>query len=172
MGGGALFDVGCYCLDIARTAFGKEPTAVTAKSLYDPETGIDTTTTALLEFGSEGIALIDCSFSLTFRASYEIVGSEASISVPRFLLGGLRSGGKPEAGNYKLSYAGETEDRISEAGNMYVGEVEAMSAKLLGIDSVLLPAEDSLRNMESLDAVAASARSGQEDAAVTLFGFI
>ncbi|MGI4792375.1 MAG: Gfo/Idh/MocA family protein [Janthinobacterium lividum] len=162
MGGGALFDVGCYCLNIARMAFGTEPTAVTAKSIYDPDTGIDTTTTALLEFGTDGMALIDCSFSLTFRASYEIVGSEASISVPRFLLGGLRSGGKPEAGNYKLSYAGETEERVSEAGNMYVGEVEAMTAKLLGKDSVLLSAEDSHRNMKALDAVAASARSGQK----------
>ncbi len=162
MGGGALFDVGCYCVNIARMAFGTEPTAVTAKSLYDPETGIDTTTTALLEFGSDGMALIDCSFSLTFRASYEIVGSEASVSVPRFLLGGLRSGGKPEAGDYKLSWAGETEDRTSQSGNMYVGEVEAMSCRLLGQDSFLLPPTDSLNNMNALDAIAASARSGQK----------
>ena len=162
MGGGALFDVGCYCVNIARMAFGTEPTAVTAKSLYDSQTGIDTTTTALLEFGTDGIALIDCSFSLTFRASYEIVGSEASVSVPRFLLGGLRSGGKPESGDYKLSYAGETEDRKSKSGNMYAGEVEAMSCRLLGEDSFLLPAPDSLHNMNALDAIAASARSGQK----------
>ena len=162
MGGGALFDVGCYCLNIARMAFGTEPTAVTAKSLFDPETGIDTTTTALLEFGADGMALIDCSFSLSFRAAYEIVGSEASISVPRFLLGGLRAGGKPEAGDYTFSKGGETEERISKSGNMYAGEVEAMSARLLGKDSFLLPATDSLHNTNVLDAVAASARSGQK----------
>ena len=162
MGGGALFDVGCYCVNIARMAFGTEPTAVTAKSLYDPETGIDTTTTALLEFGSDGMALLDCSFSLSFRATYEIVGSDASVSVPRFLLGGLRAGGKPEAGDYTLSRGGETEERVSQAGNMYASEVHAMSCRLLGQEGFLLSAADSLRNMHALDAVAASARSGQK----------
>ncbi len=163
-GGGALFDVGCYCVHIARTAFGAEPTAATAKSLYDPNTGIDTTTTALLEFGTAGMALIDCSFSLSFRASYEIVGSDASVSIPRFLLGGLRAGGKPEVGEYTLSYTGQTEERASQAGNMYAGEVAALSRRLLGQDSPLLPAADALRNMNALDAIAASARSGQKTA--------
>jgi xylose dehydrogenase (NAD/NADP) len=162
MGGGVLFDIGCYCINIARMAFGTEPTAATAKSLYDPETGIDTTTTALLEFGNTGMALIDCSFSLSFRASYEIVGSAASVSVPRFLLGGLRAGGRPEAGDYRLSRGGDTENFVSAAGNMYAGEVEAMTARLLGNEGFLLSAADSLRNMNALDAVAASARSGQK----------
>ena len=161
-GGGALFDVGCYCVNIARMAFGTEPTAVTAKSMYDPETGIDTTTTALLEFGAAGMALIDCSFSLSFRASYEIVGSDASVSVPRFLLGGLRAGGKPEVGDYKLSRGGDTEDKTSAPGNMYAAEVEAMSCRLLGQESFLLPPTDALHNMNALDAIAASARSGQK----------
>lgn len=162
MGGGALFDVGCYCLNIARMAFGLEPTAVTAKSLYDPATGIDTTTTALLEFGTDGMALIDCSFSLSFRASYEIVGSEASVSVPRFLLGGIRAGGQPEAGDYRISGGGESVDRLSAAGNMYSAEIAAFSGRLLGKEVFLLSSEDSLRNMTALDAVAASARSGQK----------
>ena len=162
MGGGALFDVGCYCVNIARMAFGAEPTAATAKSLFDPQTGVDTTTTALLEFGTAGMALIDCSFSLSFRASYEIVGSDASVSIPRFLLGGLRSGGKPEAGEYRLSYAGESEERVSKAGNMYSGEVEALSCRLLGQANFLLPPTDALHNMNAIDAIAASARSGQK----------
>ena len=162
MGGGALFDVGCYCLDIARLAFGREPTAVTAKSIYDPATGIDTTTTALLEFDGGGMALIDCSFSLSFRATYEIVGSEASVSVPRFLLGGLRAGNKPEAGDYYESRGGVDTAHQSSAGNMYVGEVEAFSRRLRGEDAFLLPASDALSNMRAIDAVAASARSGQK----------
>ena len=162
MGGGALFDVGSYCLNIARMAFGREPTAVTAKSLYDPQTGIDTTTTALLEFDSGGMALIDCSFSLSFRATYEIVGSRASVRVPRFLLGGIRAGGIPEAGEYCLSRGGKDENHHSPSANMYASEVEAMSRRILGEDVFLLSAEDGLNNMRALDAVAASARTGQK----------
>ncbi len=162
MGGGALFDVGCYCIHIARRAFGREPTVVTAKSLYDPQTGIDTTTTALMEFDGGGIALLDCSFSLSFRATYEIVGSEASVTVPNFLLGGQTSADQAEAGDYCLSRGGEDEERRSQAGSMYVAEVEAMSRRILGEDVFLLTAEDGLDNMRALDAVAASARTGQK----------
>ncbi len=61
-----------------------------------------------------------------------------------------------------MTYGGETEDRTSPSGNMYVGEVEAMSCRLLGEDSFLLPPTDSLHNMNALDAIAASARSGQK----------
>ncbi len=162
MGGGALFDVGCYCVHIARRVFAREPTAVTAKSLYDPQTGIDTTTTALMEFDGGGIALLDCSFSLSFRATYEVVGSDASITVPNFLLGGQAAGDHAEAGDYCLSRGGEDEERRSQAGSMYVSEVEAMSRRIQGEDVFLLPAEDGLRNMRALDAVAASARTGQK----------
>ena len=162
MGGGALFDVGCCCIHIARHVFAREPTVVTAKSLYDPQTGIDTTTTALMEFDGGGIALIDCSFSLSFRATYEIVGSDASVIVPNFLLGGQAAGDQAGAGDYRLSRGGVDEEHRSQAGSMYVAEVEAMSRRILGEDVFLLTAEDGLNNMRALDAVAASARSGQK----------
>ena len=162
MGGGALFDVGCYCIHVARRAFAQEPVRVTAKSQYDPQTGIDTTTLALMEFEGGGMAMIDCSFSLSFRATYEVVGSEGSISVPRFLLGGIRAGGQPEAGDYVVSRHGQAESRQSAAGNMYRSEVEAFSQRVQGKDVFLLTAEDAVRNMRALDAVAASARTGQK----------
>lgn len=162
MGGGALFDVGCYCLHIARRAFGREPTAVTAKSLYDKSSGIDTTTTALLEFGGEGMALIDCSFALSPRATYEIVGSEASVSVPRFLMGGAEAGAASDTGGYCVSRGGEDTEYQSPPGNMYVNEVDALSQSILGEDVFLLSAEDAVANMRALDAVAVSARTGQK----------
>ena len=162
MGGGALFDVGCYCVHIARHAFGREPTAVTAKSLRDAETGIDTTTTALIEFDGGGMALIDCSFALSFRAAYEIVGSRGAVSVPRFFLSGQAAGIEPETGEYCLSRGGTDEERETAPGNMYIGEIEAMSRRILGEDVFLLPPADAVANMRALDAVAASARSGQK----------
>lgn len=162
MGGGALFDVGCYCLHIARRAFGTEPTVVTAKSLFDPVVGIDTTTIALMEFQGGGMALIDCSFSLSQRAAYEIVGSEGSLGVPRFLLGGQAAGTGMEAGEYCLSQNGQDTVHHSRPGNMYVGEIEALSCRILGEDVFYLPPEDAVGNMRLLDAVALSARSGQK----------
>ena len=162
MGGGALFDVGCYCVHIARRAFALEPTAVTAKSLYDPKNGVDTTTTALIEFDGGGIALIDCSFSLSERATYEVVGSEGAVQVPRFLLGGPAAGDQAETGGFCISRGGEDEERESPRGNMYVAEIDALSRRIQGEDVFLLTAQDAVNNMRALDAVAASARTGQK----------
>ena len=162
MGGGALFDVGCYCVHLARRAFAREPTAVTAKSLYDPGSQVDTTTAALMEFGSDGIGLIDCSFSLSFRATYEVVGSKGSILVPNFLLGGPAAGDLEETGEFCVSRGGQDEERQSPMGNMYVAEIDALSRRIAGEDVFLLSAEDAVHNMRALDAVAASARTGQK----------
>ena len=162
MGGGALFEIGCYCLHIARQAFGTEPTVVTAKSLYDPQLGIDTTTTALMEFADGGMALIDCSFSQTQRVAYEIVGSSGSIYVSRFLLSSQVMGTGMEAGEYCLSQEGQTFLHQSPPGNMYLGEIDAMSRRIRGENVFLLPADDGVGNMRVLDAVATSARTGQK----------
>ena len=50
VGGGALFDIGCYSVNLSRMLFGAEPTAVEASVIRDPATGVDTLTSAILEF--------------------------------------------------------------------------------------------------------------------------
>lgn len=156
MGGGALFDVGCYCVHIARSAFGVEPTAVAATQLLDPQTGIDTTTTATLEFPDAHAAQIDCSFALDYRTQYEIVGSDGTLAVRRFKIGGA------DTGEYTISRRGNVETRSVPLGNMYVNEIEAMSRKIRGEDVFLLSAEDGLANMRVLDAVSDAAKTGQK----------
>lgn len=161
MGGGALLDVGCYCVNIARRVFRREPLAVTANSVYDEATGIDTTTTAQLEFSDGGTALIDCSFSLAFRATYEIVGSEASLTAPRFLLG------PDETAEYSITREGHpTETHSVAPGSMFEAEVDALSLRIRGEHAYVLPPEDGYNNMRVLDAIAASARSGERVALI------
>ena len=157
MGGGALLDVGCYCVNIARRIFRREPVAVTAHSVYDAETGIDTTTTAQLEFSDGGQALIDCSFSSTFRASYEIVGNAGSLTAPNFFL-------RPdETADYIFTREGQQPETCTVApGNMYEEEVDALSRRIRGENAYVLPAEDGYKNMRVLDAIAASARAGEK----------
>ena len=158
MGGGALLDVGCYCVHIARQAFGREPHSVSATAVYDTENGIDTTTTAQLEFDGGGVALIDCSFAMEFRASYEIVGDAGSILVARFF-----GDDREHDWEYTLSRSGqETKTVRAVRANMYVNEMDAMSRRIRGENVFLLPAEDGLANMRVLDAIAVSARQGEK----------
>jgi len=51
VGGGALYDIGCYALNTARFLFGREPARAVALCERDPDFGTDRLTTALVDFG-------------------------------------------------------------------------------------------------------------------------
>src|SRR6185437_15461196 len=49
-GGGALYDIGCYCINLSRLLFDGEPTGISAAVQRDPTTGVDVLASAVLEF--------------------------------------------------------------------------------------------------------------------------
>ena len=51
-GGGALMDIGCYPISVARFLFGAEPDDVQAIAHHDPVSGVDTLTSAIMRFGT------------------------------------------------------------------------------------------------------------------------
>jgi predicted dehydrogenase len=51
-GGGALYDIGCYAINVARLLFGGEPERVIGVSTLDPKSGCDNLTSAILDFGA------------------------------------------------------------------------------------------------------------------------
>jgi len=52
-GGGALLDIGCYCVSFAQAVTGREPVGVNASAHFDPATGVDLTLTGTLEFAPD-----------------------------------------------------------------------------------------------------------------------
>ena len=75
--GGALMDVGCYCVSGARLLAG-EPERVYGEQVVGPS-GVDTRLTGLLRFPDEVIAEIDCALDLPERDELEAIGEEGSI---------------------------------------------------------------------------------------------
>ena len=61
MGGGALYDVGCYPISLARYITGQEPAAVTAQAHWG-KSGVDDSVVATLEFPGDVLAVINCGF--------------------------------------------------------------------------------------------------------------
>lgn len=156
MGGGSLLDVGCYCVHIARKAFGSEPTSVTAHSEIDPESKVDTTTTAQLIFPS-GLAMIDCSFSMANRSTYEIVGTEGSITVPLVFVA------SDMPGEFVVNRTGEPSETVRTAAcDMFAAEIDQFSSAVRTLPNRLLGPEDAVANMVVLDAIASSARSERQ----------
>jgi len=51
VGGGALYDIGCYAVNTSRYLFGREPLRAVALIERDPDFGTDRLTSGLLDFG-------------------------------------------------------------------------------------------------------------------------
>ena len=80
VGGGSLWDVGCYPVSISRRIAGEEPADVAAFARFD-ERGVDRTFVGQLRFPSGLLAHFESGFEAPDRQRYEIVGSEATLVV-------------------------------------------------------------------------------------------
>jgi len=79
-GGGALMDIGCYCIDLSRMLFGSEPSSVRGSVTRDPVTGVDIVTSGMLGF-AEGTATFTCSTRVEPDQRVHLYGSAGRISI-------------------------------------------------------------------------------------------
>ena len=79
LGGGALLDVGCYCVHGARQLAG-EPEHVEAQAVI-ASTGVDVRITGTLRFPGDVLGVFDAAFDLPRRSALEVVGSEGAITL-------------------------------------------------------------------------------------------
>ena len=79
-GGGALFDIGCYAVNLSRMLFDGEPTRVAASMRRDPASGVDVLTSAILDFDA-GIASFTCSTRTETDQRVHIYGTDGRISI-------------------------------------------------------------------------------------------
>lgn len=154
MGGGALWDVGCYPLSYARAVLGAEPVEVFAWQELG-ETGVDEVFTAQLRFPGDVYAQFDCSFILPFRATMEIVGTQGRIFVPTPYKPGVKE-------LIEISHANGKVQTIDVKGQpLYSGEVEDMAAAVLDGKTPRVSLADSRANVAAILALFESARSGK-----------
>ncbi|MCD6049597.1 MAG: oxidoreductase domain protein [Verrucomicrobia bacterium] len=84
LGGGALYDIGIYCINAARYLFRNEPVEVFA---FDASNGeprfaeVPEMTSAILRFPGDRLASFTCSFGAADTAVYTIVGTEGVLTV-------------------------------------------------------------------------------------------
>lgn len=81
LGGGSLWDVGCYPISLVRLAAQECPTRVHAIAQWT-STGIDNAMIATLEFASGLLAQISCSFATAVHRSAMIVGDAGVVETP------------------------------------------------------------------------------------------
>jgi len=81
MGGGSLWDVGCYGVSVARWLLGGEPTTVSALADYG-ESGVDINFVGTLRFASGALAVIESSFKAALQQTFSVIGEDGAIELP------------------------------------------------------------------------------------------
>jgi len=80
IGGGGLYDIGCYPITLSRLIFGEEPTRVIGLIEDDPDFGTDRLTSAILEYPS-GQATFTCSTQLVPYQRMHILGTTGRVEI-------------------------------------------------------------------------------------------
>lgn len=79
-GGGALFDIGCYSVNLSRMLFGTEPMRVQGLVRRDEQLGIDVSTSGILEFPG-GVATFTCAIRSEPDQRVHVYGTRGRISI-------------------------------------------------------------------------------------------
>jgi D-xylose 1-dehydrogenase (NADP+, D-xylono-1,5-lactone-forming) len=150
--GGALMDVGCYCVSGSRLATGAEPVSVYGQA-WVGETGTDWVFTGSLRFPGDVLAIFDCGTALTERDELEVMGSEGSLFLD-----------DPFHANQPVIEQrrdGRVERIELEPADSYRLELENLSRAIRGEAELLLGREDALGQARALEALHRSAETGE-----------
>jgi predicted dehydrogenase len=169
LAGGALMDVGCYCLNFARLFAGAEPIGVTCAGNVH-ETGVDDHTAGLLTFPGGLLATFACAMTVQADNTATLCGDEGFIEIP--------IPWKPPADNAVYTIAHSTPPRqdltgprppsmtgaappretrtVSTGGvGLYGVEADDFAATVLDGTPATVPPADTIGNMRLLDQIRA-----------------
>ena len=78
--GGAMMDVGCYCVNGIRVVTGAEPERVSAEQIVGPS-GVDVAFAGTMRMGGVVLGQFECSFITQHRDELEVIGEDGSLFV-------------------------------------------------------------------------------------------
>ena len=156
-GGGALLDLGCYSTSVARWLMGGEPTHAQGQAVYHSG-GVDLHFVGTLRFPDGGLATLEASFTSALQQTYTVVGSEGAIELPHDAFIPW-----DKDAQYTMREADEEEGRqqVVPGADEYQLMVEHFGDAILGRTSLAFSPQDSVHNMQVLDALAEAARTGR-----------
>ena len=147
--GGALMDVGCYCVSAARLVAG-EPVAVTGQQVTGE---VDVRFTGTLSFPGDVLGHFDCGVDTAGRAELEVVGSEGTLL--------LRDPFHSLEPVIEVRDADGSVERVEvEQDNPYACELRDFAAAVAGSRAPRLGREDAVGQARAIAALYESAASG------------
>ena len=148
--GGALMDVGCYCVSGSRLLAG-EPERVFG--VASTESGVDVAFAGTMSFPGEVVIQFDCGLKLPLRDELEAIGTEGSI-----FLDDPWHARKPVI---ELRRQDGVEEIVLEPVDSYRLELENLADAIEGRGELRLGREDALGQARTIDALYRSAETGE-----------
>ena len=159
-GGGALYDIGCYCIHSSRIGFGAPPTRAVGLIERDPSFGTDRLTSALLDFPGGGQAIFTCSTQMIPYQRVQFLGTKGRIEIEIPF-------NAPKDRPTRI-FIDETGDifgsgiRTEEfpTADQYTIQGDAFSKAVLEGGEIPVSLEDAIQNMAVIEAVFKSVEKG------------
>ena len=164
IGGGALYDIGCYAIVAGRFLFETEPTRAAASIDRDPNFKIDRTTSGILDFGRGRQLTFTVSTQSVPYQRVQIAGTRGRIEIQ------IPFNAPPGEATRIFVDDGSSLDGSSikveplPACDQYTLEGEAFSRAIRGETPLPYGVDDAIANMRVRDALFRSAKSGMIEA--------
>ena len=124
LGGGSIWDVGCYPISYARFIVGAEPVEVFGWQITGLGSGVDETFIGQMRFPDNVHAQFDCGFRSPFRTHIELVGDKGNITVLKPFIAKLDE-------EIIINDGNERRVIVTPGEDLYLGEVENMADAIL-----------------------------------------
>jgi len=158
LAGGALRDVGCYCVSMSGYLLGGAPTEVTATARM-AESGVEETFAATMRFGDGTLAVFDCGMQSPLDIGVEVLGSEGRASVETPWYPHL------EPASVEVDAGGRRESVATPGANPYQLEIENFCAAVRGEAEIEIGREETLRNLETIERLLAALQAQERQPA-------
>jgi predicted dehydrogenase len=161
IGGGALYDIGCYAIVAGRWFFGADPERVAATIDRDPTFHTDRSASALLDFGAGRQLAFTVATQAAPYQRIQLVGSRGRIEIEIPF-----NAPQDRACRYLIDDASALDGagirvRTLEVADQYQLQAEAFSQALRHDPPDAAALDDAITNIRTIEALFASARSGR-----------
>ena len=156
LGGGALFDVGCYCVNVSRTLAGAEPRELSAFANYAGANDggrVDSSFAGMLRFPAGITARFDCGVNLERRNCLELVGTQG-----RFYLENPFSLLEKDSVIEEHHFGQDSVTHEIKGANHFVKMMEHFAESVLKGTALRYGLDNAVGNAQVLEALAEAAR--------------
>ena len=160
IGGGALYDIGCYTMLAGRYFFEAEPQRVVSLIDRDPEFGTDRLSSALLDFGNGRQLCFSVSTQLVPYQRFQLAGTKKRLEIVIPVNSPHDQGAMLRLDDGSILGDGAIKTETLTPCHQYAELVDVFGRAVLGEAPLPYGAEDAVQNMKVLDALFESDRAG------------